>query len=335
MPRVVQAFVLLLVFFTPLSILGSYSETLNDNAMFSLAASQAWAQSYDTYTDDTYTDGTGGTGGDSAAENNSSDAGFLKNTLNGSFIGKILFGLPFKKAAFADMLAVLLLAFVIAKILSRTNQGPKAGKQHQNFDFHSDNDQNSDENSGPCPPPPGFDPWARLRSKPQEPNPFASQNNKPDHTESKTPTTAPGAVLPFPSAQQPEDQSASPARQTLTPEASLEPDSEFIKGAKLLYIKIHEAWKNQDLAFIEHFTSPKVYEKYVQQSETSLDYIDIVKVDARIVREEEKDAQPLVTVAFTALAHHSKQAGPPLKQVDTWVFCKPTSTNSWRLEEKL
>lgn len=324
MPRAVQAFALLLVFFTPLSVLGSYSKAPNGNFPFSLAVSQAQAQSYDTYAST-----------ESSTETSPTDEGFLKNSISGSFVGKILFGLPFKKAGFVDMLAALIIAFIVAKLLSRTNQETKTGNQSQNFDFHSDNDQNSEENSGPCPPPPGFDPWARLRSKPQEPNPFTGQNSNPDQSENKAPTKDPGTVLPFPKAQQPENPGASLAGQTLTPETPSGPDSEFIKGAKLLYIKIHEAWKNQDLDFIEHFTSPKVYEKYVQQSKASLDYTDIVKVDASIMREEKKDGQPLITVRFTALAHYSKQAGPPLEQVDTWVFYKPTSTNSWRLEEKL
>lgn len=324
MPRFVQALVLLLVFFTPLSVQSSYSKALNGNYPLKVAMLQAQAQSYDTYTSN-----------DSPTEASPSDEGFLKNALTGSFIGKILFGLPFKKAAFVDILAVLIIAFIIAKLLSRTNQSPKNGNQPEEFDFHSDNNHSSDENSGPCPPPPGFDPWARLRSKPQEPNPFAKQNNEAGPSEDKAPAKSPGAVLRFPTAQHPEDADAGLAGQPLTPEAAPGPDSDFIKGAKLLYIKIHEAWKNQDLDFIEHFTSPKVYEKYVQQSKAPLDYTDIVKVDASVIREEEKDGQPLVTVRFTALAHHSKQAGPPLEQVDTWIFYKPASTNSWRLEEKV
>ena len=243
-----------------------------------------------------------------ADQSQAGPAGFLK----GSLLGKILFGHPFERASLIDIAAILLLAFIISKIISRPGRGGL-------FGGGSDEDEDwphEDKKSGPAAPPPGFDPWARLRS---------NQAKKPKK----------GKTIPFPGTKPPQEDRLPSAYSQDSAEAQMEQypdDDEFLKGAKMIYVRLHEAWKKQDLEFIEHFTAPHVFQQYQQMDKN--DYLDIVKVDARVLKEGRRNGDPFITVEFEALAHKPEHAGPPLEVREVWAFLEPANTGSWRLEEK-
>lgn len=234
----------------------------------------------------------------------------VQNLLEGSLLGKMFFNMPFERASMIDILTLLLLAFIISKIITRSSSKGKTPEKNDNgYRWPSNENQ---QNNTPAAPPPGFDPWARLRSN-------QSQTQK-------------GKTIPFPGVK------PSP-RDYYTP-AALHPENEpearhtnddFLKGAKLIYVRLHEAWKNQDLEFIEHFTSPQAYQKFLQTDKRN--YLDIVKVEATIIKESRRNGDPFITVEFNALAHQSGRAGPPVELKEIWSFLEPASTGTWRLEE--
>jgi Uncharacterized protein conserved in bacteria len=253
---------------------------------------------------------------DQAATSTTEDSG-IRGMLKGSLLGKLFFNEPFERASLVDIIAILFLAFIVSKIISR----PGARSMNGDEDDDSPWGPREEKKPGPAAPPPGFDPWARLRGNPDK-------------------KTKQGKTIPFPGTQPPREH---PAPEAYTPDSAqpatqADPylpdpdDDEFLKGAKLIYVRLHEAWKKQELGFIEHFTSPHIYQQYLKMDKD--DYLDIVKVDARVIKEGSRNGDPFVTVEFTALAHKSKQAGPPAEIKDTWSFLEPASTGSWRLEEK-
>ena len=248
--------------------------------------------------------------------------------MEGSLLGKLLFNQPFERASMLDILVILVLAFIISKIISRNAQGsgPSAADRYG---------QPDDENrsGSPAPPPPGYDPWARLRSKPEQ------QSGK-------------GKTIPFPTAESSQGSNQMPGQSRHAeggfPEAQAQAvpqanstrrgagrndlrDGEFLQGAKLLYVRLHEAWKNQDLEFIRHFTSPSAYQKFLHRDPQAC--LDIIKIEAVIVKEEMRGAEPFVTVEFDVLARISGQAGPPAAIREYWSFLEPAATGAWRLEE--
>lgn len=235
----------------------------------------------------------------------------LQNMIKGSLLGKLLFNMPFEKASLVDIIALLALAFMISKLISRANS--KGTMNNPN-----NNDPNSPHSSGPAAPPPGFDPWGRLRSKQASPKK--------------------GKTIPFPGTEEHATGNAQPAEFYVEdqPEFDQE-DDEFLKGAKMLYVRLHEAWKNQNLEFIQHFSSPQVFKLFQTRSQgpEKNDFIDIVKVEAKVLKEEVRNGERYVVVEFTALAHKSKQAGPPNEMKENWAFLEPAHTGTWRLEEIL
>ena len=228
--------------------------------------------------------------------------------LKGSVLGQLLFNQPFERASLFDIAAILLLAFILSRIISF----PRSGRGEEK-DEHSPWETGEEKKSGPAAPPPGFDPWGRLRSK---------QEKK----------TGKGKTLPFPGGNHSGPEAASAQEQPATQAQAQDEDDNFIKGAKLLYVRLHEAWKKQDMEFIEHFTSPHAYQQFLQEDKE--DYMDIVKVDAKVTQESTRNGEPFVTVEFDALAHRAKQAGPPSEVKEIWAFLEPSSTGTWRLEEK-
>lgn len=237
----------------------------------------------------------------------------MESMLKGSLLGNFLFGLPFEKAALVDIVVLLMFAFVISKIISRPSPKGSAGAGDQT---RSNWPHDQTPPSGPAAPPAGFDPWSRLRGK-------QDQSKK-------------GKTIPFPGTKTPNQNDSQPissAHQAEPASSQQQTDEEFIKGAKVLFIRLHEAWKKQDLTFIEHFTSPSIYQSYLAANPE--DFMDIVKVDAKVIKQGRRNGDPFITVEFTALAHKNKAAGPPTEIKETWAFLEPSITGSWRLEEKL
>ena len=260
------------------------------------------------------------------------EPGGIQGMIEGSLLGKLLFNMPFEKASLVDIIALLAVAFMISKFISRANtQKTQGNPNNREFDAHSSSEHKKQgEQGGPAAPPAGFDPWARLRSKQATPKK--------------------GKTIPFPGT---EDQTfAHPhqedfyvdtqAEDSQGPEGNQGPEDdqredEFLKGAKMLYARMHEAWKNQNLEFIQHFSSPQVFNIFEAKSQNpnKHDFIDIVKVDAKVLKEEVRNGERYIVVEFNALAHKSKQAGPPNEIKETWAFLEPTQTGTWRLEEIL
>ena len=257
------------------------------------------------------------------------EAGGIEGMIKGSLLGKLLFNMPFEKAALVDIIALLAVAFMISKFISRANtQKTQGNPDNREFDAHSSSGSEGHEGhegkGGPAAPPAGFDPWARLRSKQATPKK--------------------GKTIPFPGT---EDQAFTHPHQeefyvNTQSEDSQGPEDnqgedEFLKGAKMLYARMHEAWKNQNLEFIQHFSSPQVFNIFQARSQNpdKHDFIDIVKVDAKVLKEEVRNGERYIVVEFNALAHKSKQAGPPSEIKETWAFLEPTQTGTWRLEEML
>ena len=280
--------------------------------LFLCAGNYAWAASPDLSPSlpDDISAQTGFPTDDLSSQDSSSttDESGLKGMLQGSVLGKLLFNQPFERASLFDIVAILLLAFIISRIISFPRSGRGEGQDEQ-----SPWETGEEKKSGPASPPPGFDPWSRLRGK-QEKNPGK------------------GKTLPFPGGKHPGPEADFAQEHPAAHAQMQDEDDNFIKGAKLLYVRLHEAWKKQDLEFIEHFTSPQAYQQFLQEDKD--DYMDIVKVDAKVTEESARNGEPFVTVEFNALAHRAKQAGPPSEVKETWSFLEPSSPGTWRLEEK-
>ena len=256
-----------------------------------------------------------------APDYSNQNAGPLQTLFKGSLLGKLLFNMPFEKASLVDIIALLAAAFVLSRLISRSGlkgKGPFGSQPNFGNGAGKDDGRSSEQGStgGPAAPPPGFDPWARFRSNQSTPQK--------------------GKTIPFPGAKE------SPSDQPQSAQSQIQPDfnskeDEFLKGAKTLYVRLHEAWKNQDLDFIQHFSSPQVFSIYEARSQgpEKNDFMDIVKVDAQVLKEENKNGERYIVVEFSALAHQSKQAGPPHEVKETWAFLEPTNTGTWRLEEIL
>ena len=244
------------------------------------------------------------------------EQGGIQGALKGSLLGKLMFNMPFEKASMVDILVLLGLAFMISKLISRANSKkfPGSHTPDERGDIHAD----PHAHSGPAAPAPGFDPWARFKSK--QPGPKK------------------GKTIPFPGT---EDQLATNTQAEEfyidDQEDMGQEDDEFLKGAKMLYVRLHEAWKNKNFEFIQHFTSPQVFEHFQARNQNldKDDFVDIVKVDAKVLKDELRNSERYVVVEFTALAHMGKQAGPPSELKETWAFLEPTHTGTWRLEEIL
>lgn len=255
-------------------------------------------------------------GSDQDAMQRSEQSG-IQGMLKGSVLGKLFFNQPFERASLIDIVAILLLTFLISRIISRpgSRNGGIFGKQ--NSDEYDTHNPNEEKKSGPAAPPQGFDPWERLKSDKEKPP-----------KSGKTiffPTTKSPQQNPIPEAY-----SAESAHHQAPMEQYPEND-EFLEGAKLIYARLNEAVKKQELDFIEHFTSPDMYRHFLKIDKN--DYLDIVKVDARVIKETLLDGDPFVTVEFNVLAHKSKQSGPPSEIKEIWAFLEPSSTGTWRLEE--
>ena len=137
--------------------------------LFLCAGNYAWAASPDLSPSlpDDISAQTGFPTDDLSSQDSSSttDESGLKGMLQGSVLGKLLFNQPFERASLFDIVAILLLAFIISRIISF----PRSGRG-EDQDDQSPWETGEEKKSGPASPPPGFDPWSRLRGK-QEKNP--------------------------------------------------------------------------------------------------------------------------------------------------------------------
>ncbi|ACV68398.1 Tim44 domain-containing protein [Desulfohalobium retbaense] len=111
---------------------------------------------------------------------------------------------------------------------------------------------------------------------------------------------------------------------------------EFLKGAKIVYQRLQEAWDDRDLEDIRGFTTPEVFREIRRQAKedpnTSQTEIVLLQAEVRNVRRD--GAVTHVSVAFEALLRESPQDSETRQVRELWHFQRDESRSDshWLLE---
>ena len=110
---------------------------------------------------------------------------------------------------------------------------------------------------------------------------------------------------------------------------------DFLRGAKMVYIRLQEAWDKRDVEDIAAFATPAILNEVKAQAEADPNpsKTEIMLVNASLVSAERDGDDEVATVFFDVLLRENPDAQVPGQVRELWHFIRPAgSTQSWRLD---
>lgn len=132
-----------------------------------------------------------------------------------------------------------------------------------------------------------------------------------------------------------------PAREApkVAPEASQKaaPDGfdthEFLKGAKLVFARLQEAWDRRDLEDLRDFMSAEVFEEIERQAaeDPQPSQTTILLLEADLAHSERKGGATEATVRYRALLKENDGPAEPQETNEIWHFRRENDHAMWKL----
>ena len=194
--------------------------------------------------------------------------------LSGSLIGSLLQGTPSNGVTILDILIFGLLIYFLLRMLRRRSEPPQRPGDHH--EPRSDNDDWQSGNRG------GLD------------------NHKPDVY--RAAETAWDNLRSEPRHDLGQDRGPSSAQQTRQPANApngFDAD-DFIRGAKLCYARLQEAWTSRNLDDIRHFTTEEVQDEITRQADENPvpSSMELQLVNAKLLNVSQENGHTDATVFF-------------------------------------
>lgn len=136
--------------------------------------------------------------------------------------------------------------------------------------------------------------------------------------------TAPGASTPLAGGSTPV------AMQTASGWPADFDAAEFVRHARLNFVRLQEAHDRKDLSALREFLAPQVYreiEADIQAAGTATQHTEVVTLNADVLEVAEEAGNYIVSVRFSGLIREAQDAGPE-EFTETWHLQKPVSGRS-------
>lgn len=229
--------------------------------------------------------------------------GLFGGLLAGTLLGSLLAGNGFSGGGFMDIILIGLLVFLGFKLFARfrNRQAPVpagAGAQGGMSGLHSDLREDS-----------------------------ASQGMRRD-------SAAPGWDML-------RDTSRGGVDQAQNPEAAPRVDvpegfdvDEFLRGAKMAYNILQQAWDKRDLNDIAQFATPAVMDAIREQmaTEPTPSTTEVLLVNAQLLDVENDGDSQRAQVFFDVLMRESPDQQAPSSVREIWHFVRPSADGAWKLD---
>lgn len=132
---------------------------------------------------------------------------------------------------------------------------------------------------------------------------------------------------------------AAAARNFDEPQSDLIPadfdQEEFLRGAKMAYVRMQESWDKRDLDDIAQFATPAVLDVLKQQmaDEPLPTTTELLLVNASLMEVKNEDGKQRAAVFFDVLMREDPNAAQPEQVREVWHFVRPLNTDeSWKLD---
>lgn len=303
-----------------------------------------------------------GRGGEDAAlapRNTGADDSVTERLLGGSFLGALLFGYPYDGVGLADIAVLVVLAFLVfrgfaARRLTQgktddrytvnrrdreTTQVPDDYRRFGGKDGDAPDESGRAEQARPRDPENGAsanpydNAWSRRlggTTRGSENSPWRREGERPPLTVQKRAE----AMWAHLSSEQPEEASASEVR--IAEGARLPAGfdaSDFLEGARALYVKLQTAWAAREVQSLEAFVTPGMLALLQKQADKHPEpvSVDIVLVNAELQGVESFADREEALVRFNVLMRSGgdEEAG---EVNEFWRFERGAASNGmWRL----
>lgn len=294
----------------------------------------------------------------------------LEELLDGSLVGSVLLGLPYKGFNTTDLAILLVIVWLFLRSFRSRLPGLPGRKRNEPGQGSS---QDSSSGGRPSNPHDGPSPWGgsrnmegrtdnteqkpRIRPEdlrpPQEygkpDQPENSGENRPSPWPEKRPGPLPGQDREKPRTMK--DNAAQAwqrfsSKQELRDEVTLSPEAkradlpsdfnsrEFMEGARLLYTRLQNAWAARDLADIAEFTTPAMLAVIKEQAsrDPTPTPVHIVLVDGRVKGVERQGQEEIVSVLFNTLLRVG-DAAEAAEVREIWYFSRLLGrSETWKLD---
>lgn len=246
-----------------------------------------------------------------------------RNILTRSFFISLLLGNPFSGLGLLDILIMGAAIFFIFRATRPDAPSDDAAGQK------TPSPDSTERRYGPGPESQAFkrasQAWDMLRSRASGQAPEQTPGPKPSPP--KSPNNVPASGPP--SAPSPSPQPR-PLDRTASHPVSADQE-EFLRGAKIVYSRIHDSLVSTDLADVKHFTSALMFEELKPLSGRPLG--QIVRLEASLLDMRTEAGVTQARVQFEILLQKEGSSEPPSPVRDVWRFHRdagdPAST--WRL----
>ncbi len=227
------------------------------------------------------------------------------DSFTGGLLGAVLLGEPFEGITIPDVLALLGLALIGYRLFRRSRD---------------DSDQSGTGGSmmdDDAAPGPGMDSEAYRRAKQY----WDYMNGKTDPKQSQNDTSPPAAP----------DAANGSAAGAL--KGRFDTD-DFLKGAKLVYGRIHDGVKKNDYDDLDAFTTPDMLERIRSKPGTLAKNGMIMFVDAELLDVTDIAGETRATVRFKALVQYADK-GKSEDVSEVWHFRRKSDDpkDTWRLQD--
>lgn len=110
---------------------------------------------------------------------------------------------------------------------------------------------------------------------------------------------------------------------------------EFLRGAKMAYVRLQESWDKRDLTDISQFATPAVLDVLKTQlaEEPDPTTTELLMVNATLMEVKNEGASQRAAVFFDVLMREDPKAAQPEQVREVWHFVRPLDgSESWRLD---
>lgn len=270
--------------------------------------------------------------------------------LEGSFLGALLFGYPFEDFDFLDLVLLILLGFLLVwrfMPAPRSKKKPEEGSATGRRDTfsarpptrlgHERPGDAGGKDSGPLAghwpgDKPGSEPDSRKNGRPgreaenipagPERFPFRPRSGASGGQAGAGVRRYTGAAAPLPGA------ADTPG---ISPDESFDPD-DFLEGARLLYIRMQEAWAERDTKSLAPFMTPDMMSLLRERAAADPHPVSmhIMLLDAALAGVERQNGEERAGVEFSVLM--STDHNTPVRIHEIWHFVREKSAGgTWRL----
>lgn len=109
---------------------------------------------------------------------------------------------------------------------------------------------------------------------------------------------------------------------------------DFLRGAKMVYNRLQEAWDKRDVSDIAQFATQAVQDEVrgQMQDDPHPSRTEILLVNAQLLSVEEEEGNQYAQVFFDVLLRERPDQETPSSAREIWHFVRPTAGGNWKLD---